>query len=260
MAVDYRTEGDVAIITLARPEAFNAIDAALAAELAEAVQRAGGESRAAVISGQGRAFCSGADLRDLLEDYEVGAPDLSQLITDRFNPVARALAGAEVPTVAAVNGAAAGAGMGLALACDVRVMAEDAYFTSAFINVALIPDTGTSWYLAHTVGLSRALEIAYSGRKVTAQEALDMGMAHAVAPPEDLELEAISRAARLANGPTGAYVATRLLLHRAVTSNLDEALAEERRVQGELGARPAHLEGVKAFLEKRSPDFRSVES
>ncbi|MGH9168736.1 MAG: enoyl-CoA hydratase/isomerase family protein, partial [Acidimicrobiia bacterium] len=225
-----------------------------------ALQRAGEASRAAVITGQGKAFCSGADLRDLLEDYEVGAPDLAWLVEERFNPVARAVAGAQVPTVAALNGAAAGAGMGLALACDLRVMAEDAYFTSAFINVALIPDTGSSWYLAHTVGLSRALEIAYSGRKVAAQEALGLGMAHAVTPPEDLELEAISQAGRLANGPTGAYVATRLLLRGAATSNLDQALAEELRVQGELGARPSHVEGVKAFLEKRSPDFRSMGS
>ncbi|MDP8959861.1 MAG: enoyl-CoA hydratase-related protein [Actinomycetota bacterium] len=258
MAVDYLREGDVAVVTLARPHAYNAVDGRLADELVEALERAGREARAAVVTGEGKAFCSGADLRDLADDYRSGVPDLARVIEERFHPVAAALAAVEVPTVAALNGAAAGAGLGIALACDLRVLSSEAYFMSAFINVALIPDTGSSWYLARLVGLGRALEIAYSGRKVEAGEALRIGLAHRVVEPQQVRAEAVAWAGGLAEGPVEAYVATRRLLHQSGSASLDEALAQERRLQGELGGRPAHLEGVRAFMEKRPPDFRSA--
>lgn len=248
----------MAIVTLNRPDAYNAIDSSLSNDLVEAVERAGRESRALVITGAGKAFCSGADLRDLLDDYREGAPDLAKVIDERFTPIATALARAGVPTVAAINGPAVGAGLGMALACDGRVLSTEAYLMSAFINVALIPDTGTSWYLTRMVGLGRAIEIATSGRRLGAEEALELGLVHQTAEPEDVELEAVSWAGRLANGPIGAYVATRRLLQAASSVSLDEALELERDAQRDLGERPEHREGVEAFIEKRSPDFRSV--
>ncbi len=256
MAVIYEQRGDVAMLTLNRPDVYNAVDAELSAELVEALRRAGGEARVAVITGAGRAFCSGADLAALAGDYQAGEADLAGVIEKRFNPIIEALARARMPTIAAVKGAAAGAGLGMALACDLRVMATDAYFTSAFIKVALIPDSGSTWLLAASVGVSRAMEIAFSGRRVEAEEARSLGLAHRVVEPEALTEEAVSWAAELANGPTHAYVATRELIHAATAVRFKEALELEREAQGRLGSHPAHLEGVRAFMEKRPPDFR----
>ena len=248
---------DVAVITLNRPQVFNSIDQSLTDGLGESLRRASSEARAAVITGSGKAFCAGADLGDLLAEYEAAAPDLESMITRRFNPAVEAILAAEVPVVAAVNGAAAGAGMGLALACDLRVMAESAFFMSAFINVALIPDTGSSWFLPQMVGVSRAMEIAMSGRRVPADEALILGLAVEVVAPEDTVTAAVRRASTLADGPRQAYVETRRIIHAAAAASLEATLAREADVQGQLGARPAHREGMTAFVEKRRPDFRA---
>jgi|FLYL01.1.fsa_nt_gi 2-(1,2-epoxy-1,2-dihydrophenyl)acetyl-CoA isomerase len=258
MSVRYELDRDVAVITLDRPDRFNAIDQALADGVIAGLDRAAGESRAVVITGAGKAFCSGADLADLKEEYGRGEPDLEALIRRRFNPLIEAVLDAPLPVLAAVNGAAAGAGMGLALACDLRVMADTAFLMSAFINVALIPDSGSAWFLAHMVGVSRALEITYTGRRVSADEAAGLGLAHRVVPAERVLEEAKSWAAELADGPKDAYVATRRLVRSAAASPLAATLEEEARLQGELGRRRAHLEGMSAFLEKRKPDFRAT--
>jgi 2-(1,2-epoxy-1,2-dihydrophenyl)acetyl-CoA isomerase len=169
-----------------------------------------------------------------------------------------ALLAAPVPTVAAVNGAAAGAGMGLALACDLRVMAESAFFLSAFIGLALIPDTGTTWLLPHHLGLSRAMELAFSNRRLPAAEAAELGLAVEVVDVDQVVDKAVNVAVGLADGPTRAYVETRRLLVSASHSDPLTALADEQRTQGELGTSPAHLEGMRAFLDKRPPNFRSL--
>ncbi|HEX2152653.1 MAG TPA: enoyl-CoA hydratase-related protein [Acidimicrobiia bacterium] len=257
MAVSYDLRGDVALLTLDRPDRFNAVTQDLSDGLVGGLQRAGDEARAAVITGAGKAFCSGADLSDLMGEYETGGPDLSRVIGDRFNPMVEALLEAPLPTVAAVNGAAAGAGMGLALACDLRLMAESAFFLSAFIGLALIPDTGTTWLLPHHLGLSRAMELTFSNRRMPAAEALDLGLAVEVVPVDSLVERAMVRANGLTDGPTAAYVATRRLLVDAVHSEPNSALEREQRTQGDLGNSADHLEGMKAFLEKRPPDFRS---
>lgn len=257
MAVDYELRGDVAVITLNRPERFNAVTQEVCDGLVEALRRAGSDARAAVLTGAGKAFCSGADLSDLMGDYDRGGPDLHRVIGERFNPMVEALLGAPVPTLAAVNGAAAGAGMGLALACDLRVMADSAFFLSAFIGLALIPDTGTTWLLPHHIGLARSLEFTFTNRRMAASEAAQLGLGEVVDGDSLLD-RAVERAGQLADGPTEAYVATRRLLVGAVSAGPDVALAEERRIQGELGRSPAHLEGMQAFLEKRTADFRKV--
>lgn len=148
--------------------------------------------------------------------------------------------------------------MGLALACDLRMMAESSFFMSAFINVALIPDSSSSWMLPQMVGVSRAMEIAMTGRRVPAEEAERIGLAHRVVADDELGDRAVEWAAQLADGPTEAYLRTRRLIHASGAAGLAEILDEEAQVQGELGRRPAHLEGMAAFLEKRKPDFRSA--
>ncbi len=257
MSVSYETRGDVALLTLDRPDRFNAVTQELCDGLIGGLERAGRESRAAVITGSGKAFCSGADLSDLMDEYQTGGPDLHKVIGERFNPMVRALLAAPVPTVAAVNGAAAGAGMGLALACDLRVMAESAFFLSAFIGLALIPDTGTTWLLPHHLGLSRAMELTFSNRRLPAAEAAELGLAVEVVGVDQVVDKAVNLAVALADGPTRAYVETRRLLVGASHSDPHTALADERHTQGELGTSPAHLEGMQAFLEKRPPDFRN---
>ena len=257
MAVGYQLRGDVALVTLDRPDVYNSVDQTMAEELTAALARAGTEARALVVTGAGRAFCAGADLADLAADYEAGNPDLAGVIHDRFNPVIRALVDVPVPTVAAVNGVAAGAGIGLAMACDLRLGSEYASFISAFINVALIPDSGSTWFLTHSIGVSRAMEMAMTGRRVEAEEAAASGLLHRLVEDDVVEAS-LEQAGLLAEGPTGAYLATRRVLHSASAATLDDALSEEERVQGELGSHPAHLEGVAAFLGKRRPDFRST--
>lgn len=257
MSVTYELRDDVALLTFDRPDRFNAVTQELSDGLVSGLARAGTEARAVVVTGAGRAFCSGADLSDLMGDYETGGPDLSRVIRERFNPMVEAMLQAPVPTVAAVNGAAAGAGLGLALACDLRVMADSAFFLSAFIGLALIPDTGTTWLLPHHLGLSRAMEMTFTNRRMPAAEAGELGLARVV-PGEEVVSAAVSLASDLCDGPTAAYVATRRLLVAASHSDPASALAAERATQAELGTSPAHLEGMQAFLDKRSPDFRGV--
>lgn len=254
MHTTYEPRGDVALITIDRPDVFNAIDAATSQGLRADLARAGEEARAAVLTGAGKAFSAGVDLASQKEEYETTGPDLTKTLREVFNPLIEALHDCRVPTVAAVNGASAGAGMGIALACDLRVMAPSAFFMSAFINVAVIPDSGSSWALPSMVGVSRAMEIAYSGRRVPADESVEVGLAHRIA--EDPVAEALDWAARLANGPTDAYVATRHMLHAGASRSAKDILAMEEAWQGQLGSAPDHLEAVAAFLEKRPPNFR----
>lgn len=256
LGVTYRQDGAVAILTLDRPDVFNSIDQAISDELAEGLQRAGKEAKAAVVTGAGKAFCAGADLGDLMGEYEKGGPDLHRVITQRFNPAVDALIQSPVPTVAAINGAAAGAGMGLALACDLRVMSDRAFFMSAFINVALIPDSGSAWMLPHMVGVSRAMEIAMTGRRVTADEAEAIGLSHRTFEPDQVLPSAIELASTLAAGPTEALLQTRALIHAASAAALGVTLEHEAEVQGRLGSQPNHIEGMNAFLEKRAPEWQ----
>ena len=254
MSVTYRMEGDVGIVTLARPEKFNSVSSELSRELIEAVSR-GSEARALILTGEGKAFCAGADLADLMADYETGAPDLAAVISERFNPMVRALTEAPVPTIAAVNGVAAGAGLGIALACDLRVMSSQAFLLSAFIGLGLIPDTGSTWFLVHHLGLSRAIEFTATNRRMAAEEAENLGLARVV-EPDRLIPEALALAHTLADGPTPAYAANRKVLYGAAAVDLTTALDAERLTQGALGSTSLHLEGMRAFLDKRPPNFR----
>ena len=257
MTIDYRMEGDVAVVTLDRADKYNSVSSDLSRGLIEAISRASTESRAMILTGAGKAFCAGADLSGVMSDYQTGGPDLASLIDDQFNPMVEALVDAPVPTIAAVNGVAAGAGLGLALACDIRLMSSQAYFLSAFIGLALIPDTGSTWLLVHHLGLGRAIEFTATNRRMPAEEVAALGLAR-VCSPEELLAQAVMLGAELTSGPTSAYAANRKILFEAAASNFSTALEAERVTQGELGRTALHLEGMNAFLDKRKPDFKSL--
>jgi 2-(1,2-epoxy-1,2-dihydrophenyl)acetyl-CoA isomerase len=257
MSVEYKLEGEVAVITLDRPDRFNAIDASLSAGLVDAVGRAGSEARVAILTGAGKAFCSGADLNTLLEDYESAAgPDLARLLDEVFHPAIDAMLEARVPLIGALNGVAAGAGLGLALACDLRIMSDAAYLTSAFTGIGLIPDSGTSWWLSRHLGVSRAMELTFTNRRVGAEEARDLGLCLDVVPDEQLMDRSMELARELADMVPDALVATRRLVRNAAGTSLAAAMEAERVEQGRLGRTAEHREGVMAFIEKRRPEFR----
>lgn len=258
MSVEYRREDDVAVITLNRPDRFNAIEGTISSGLLAALDRAGREARAVVVTGAGKAFCAGADLAELEPEYDDGGPDLAEHLENVFHPMVNGLVDCGVPTVAAVNGVAAGAGLGLALACDLRVMADSAFLTSAFTAIALTPDSGTTWWLPQMVGVSRALDITLTNRRIDADEAVRIGLCLEEVPGDRLMSRATEIAHSLANLVPDSLVTTRRLVRDAASRSLTEALAAEQTEQGRLGKTAAHAEGVKAFLEKRKPDFRSA--
>lgn len=258
MSIDYQLDGDVAVITLNRPDRFNAIDAGLAAGTVDALDKAGGEARAVVLTGKGKAFCSGADLSQLMGDYETGGPDLAGLLNDVFHPMVNALANSKVPTVAAVNGVAAGAGMGIALGCDMRIMAESAFLTSSFTAIGLVPDSGTTWWLPRHVGVSKAIELTMTNKRVNAEEAWSLGLCVEVVPDGEVVVRAVELAATLADMVPDSLVTTRRLIRDAAALSFGEALEAEQVEQGRLGKTSEHREGVAAFLEKRKPDFRNT--
>lgn len=256
MTVEYEPRGDVALVTLNRPDRFNAINAELSRDLVAALRRAEEESRAVVITGKGKAFCSGADLSGFADEYDQGSPDLASHLDEEFHPVVHAIGGCAVPTIAAVNGVAAGAGMGIALGCDLRVMAESAYFTSAFTAIGLVPDSGSTWLLPHHVGTSVALEMALTNRRMYAEEARERGVCAEVTPDGGAIEKAMEYARNLCDLPTDALVTSRRLIMGSARLNFVEGLEREKEEQGRLGRTSEHIEGVNAFLEKRKPNFR----
>jgi 2-(1,2-epoxy-1,2-dihydrophenyl)acetyl-CoA isomerase len=258
MSVDYHRAGDVAVITFSRPDSFNAIDDSLSSGMVEAVARAADEARALVLTGAGKAFCAGADLADLIADYEATGPDLGDRLDRVFHPMVESLVDSTIPTVAAVNGVAAGAGMGIALACDLRILAQSASFVSAFTGIGLVPDSGTTWILPAMVGVSRALELALTNRRLGAAEAKDWGLCMEVVADDELVDRAVAVAANLADLVPDSLVTTRRLVRDATVSTFSQALLAEQDEQARLSRTAAHLEGVRAFKEKRKPDYRSV--
>lgn len=255
----YETRGAVALITLNRPASLNSFTTAMHHDLWQAMDAAEANTqvRACVFTGAGRGFCAGADLSDF--DLTPG-PDRVQradpgpVIEKAFNPTTRRLQGMRMPTIAAVNGVAAGAGASFAMACDVVIAAPSASFIQAFSKIGLVPDAGGSWLLVERLGLARAMALAMTGDKLGAAQAKDWGMIWEVA--EDPVAAAWVMAEKLAAMPTKALVATRGLLQGAQARTLDQQLDVERDTQSALGKTHDYLEGVSAFLEKRPAQFR----
>lgn len=257
MSVEYETRGEVGLVTLDRPDRFNSIEPSLSNEMVAAMGTAADEARAVVLTGSGKAFCAGADLAALAPSYQSGGPDLGAYLEDVFHPMVHALSSCPIPVVAAVNGVAAGAGLGIALGCDLRVMAESSFLTSAFTAIGLAPDSGTTWWLPQMVGVSRAMEWALTNKRVSAAEAHQLGLCVEVTPDGEVVDRAIALAATLADLVPDALVTTRRLIREGSGTSFEEQLRSERREQARLGKTEAHAEGVAAFLEKRKPDFRS---
>ncbi len=256
--VTYDVADQVATITLARPEDMNSLDTATKDALLAAVQRAAGDDdvRCVVLTGSGRAFCVGQDLREHVTNISTQSVEEVWATVDRhYTPIALALATMGKPVIAAINGVAAGAGMSMALACDLRLAADTAGFNTAFTAIGLSCDTGASWSLPRLVGTTKAMELLLTPRTVDAQEALTLGLVNRVVPAADLAVEAATLAATLAQGPTLAYASVKASIAFSATHPLAESLAFESRMMARTGGSADHRNAVDAFVAKEKPTF-----
>ena len=253
--VETSRAGAVLTITLDRPDVLNAFNSEMHRGLAAALKDArDGGVRAVVITGAGRGFCVGQDLTEFRE-----APgDIGSRLRGNYHPNIRAIRALEKPVIAAVNGAAAGAGMSLACACDLRIAADSATFVPAFINIGLIPDSGGSYFVTRILGPARAFEWLASGKRLTAAEAQALGLVSEVVETEAFAARVAELAAQLADLPTKGVGMTKRLLDHAVTASLEEQLEREAQLQTAATQTEDFKEGVAAFLEKRPPKFRGA--
>jgi 2-(1,2-epoxy-1,2-dihydrophenyl)acetyl-CoA isomerase len=254
----YRT-GAAAKIVLNRPERMNAWSNAMSADLLDALRDVASDDavRAVMLTGAGRAFCSGADLKEGAQNAAAndGGLDTEATLTRWYHPIVRAIREMPKPVVSAVNGPAAGAGLSLALAADLVVAKESAYFLLAFVNIGLVPDGGGSLFVPARVGFARAAEMAMLGEPVAAPRAVDIGLINAAWPDADFAKNAEALLLRLSNGPTRSYAGTKRELNHWAYSRMAEHLALEASIQSGLGRSKDFAEGVAAFLEKRPAHF-----
>jgi len=249
--IRYEVAEGVAVLTLDRPDVMNALDTQMRAEIQHAMRRVPDEARVAVLTGQGRAFCSGQDLGD----GRATNLDLERTLRDEYMPMLRAIVDCPVPTIAAVNGPAAGAGANLALATDVCIASDDAYFIQAFTRIGLIPDAGGTWFLPRQAGFAKAMGAALFADRITAREAADWGMIYEAVPAESFTAHWRARAAHLAKGPTAAYAHLKTAMRASFGNSLDQQLTLEAQLQGKCGQTRDFREGVVAFVEKRPPVY-----
>lgn len=248
---------DVATLTLNRPDRMNALTPLVFEEAGAAIDRALADgARALVLTGEGRAFCSGADLVPDEYGYAGLPADLGDLLDAHYNPFVRKLAGLDIPVISAINGPAVGAGMGLALTADLTVMARSAYLLLAFVNIGLVPDAGVTWLIAKGAGRAQAMELALLGERISAEDAKAMGLINRVVDDEAVLDEARALALRLAKGPTVAVGMIRKQVAAALNQTLDETLDAERNNQSKAGGTADFREAVAAFGEKRKPIFK----
>ncbi len=241
-------------ITLNRPEAYNAVTAQMGEELLRALNIAATDTtvRCVVLTGAGKAFCSGQDLKEVPSGPTTF---FLEVLRQRYNPIIRALRQLPKPVIGAINGVAAGAGLALALATDFRIMSSTARFVEAFIGIALVPDSGSSFFYVRSLGYARAFEFATLNKPISAEQAYQLGLVNVVVSPEVFPT-AVRRFAELyAQGPTRTYGYVKELLNRALSASLDDMLELEAEYQQRAGETPDYAEGVRAFLEKRSPRF-----
>ena len=250
---DYQTitfdiADDIAMLRLNRPDRMNALNTQMRAEITDAAAAAGRQARVLVLTGTGKAFCSGQDLSD---GGNAAALDLERVLRDEYEPMLRAIADCPVPTISAVNGAAAGAGANLALAADVVIAAESAYFVQAFTRIGLIPDAGGTFWLPRQMGAAKAMGAALFAEPISARQADQWGMIWEAVPDDAFADRWQARAAHLAKGPTVAYANLKQAIRKSWENGLDGQLDLEARLQGECGKTRDFKEGVVAFLEKR---------
>jgi 2-(1,2-epoxy-1,2-dihydrophenyl)acetyl-CoA isomerase len=249
-------QNNIATITLNRSDVYNAFNDALSYELQDALKQTERDAsvRAIVLTGAGKAFSSGQDLKASLET--TGKRNLGESLHKRYNPIIRAIRNMPKPVICKLNGVAAGAGCSLALACDVIIASEQASMIEIFINIALVLDSGSSYFLPRTVGYHRAFELATKATKLTAAEALQMGLVNKVVKPEELDAAVQAEAEFYANAPTKAIALMKKMLTKGMTEGLDAVLDYEAYCQEIAGNTEDNAEGVQAFLEKRKPEFR----
>lgn len=256
--VIYAVSDGIATITLNRPDAMNSLDVATKVALRDAVVQASEDEavRCVVLTGTGRAFCVGQDLKEHVEILRSSSSDeLFRTVPEHYNPTVKAIATMNKPVIAAVNGVAAGAGASLAFACDLRLVAESAGFNLAFTGVALSCDTGASWTLPRLVGRAKALELLYFPRTIPAQEALDLGLATTVVASADLQQEVARLAQRLASGPTAAFGAVRRSVEHSAGHDFATSLEFEAQMMALTGATQDHARAVAAFVAKEKPVY-----
>jgi 2-(1,2-epoxy-1,2-dihydrophenyl)acetyl-CoA isomerase len=253
----FESGGGIARITLNRPDRLNSFTDAMHADLRDALAKVKADAalRALLLTGAGRGFCAGQDLSEREVPEGMEPVDIGATIERNYKPLVLTLQALPMPVVCAVNGVAAGAGLGIALAADFRIASDSARFIAAQIRTARVPDAGLTYFLPRMVGIERALGIALTGRTVTAAEALSLGLVGEVVPGERLMARALSLADELARGPALAMRLTREAISKGADSSLEQALEREHAALIEASAHPDVEEGTRAFLEKREPRF-----
>jgi 2-(1,2-epoxy-1,2-dihydrophenyl)acetyl-CoA isomerase len=250
-----KIENKIAYITLNRPEVFNSFNREMALLLQKTLDDCDKDSnvRAIVLTGNGKAFCAGQDLKEVT-DPELN-PGFRKILEEHYNPIIHKIRTIEKPIIAAVNGVAAGAGANIALACDIVIATENASFIQAFSKIGLIPDSAGTFFLPRLIGFQKATALMMLGDKVSAVEALNLGMIYKIYPSGLFEEEVNTLATTLANMPTKALGLTKRLLNQSLTNNLEQQLALESDLQIEASSSNDYKEGVTAFVEKRKPEF-----
>src|SRR5207253_2117923 len=251
-------QGAVVTLTLNRPEVLNALNRQTTQALTAALEAAGQDPEvgAIILTGAGRAFCAGADLRDVAARAQAGQTDLGEDLRANYAPMIRAIRACPSPVIAALNGTAAGAGLSLALACDVRIATTSTQLIVVFVRVGLVPDAGSLFFLTRMLGLSKATELAITGDPLSADDALRLGLVVAVVPSDQLMPAAMERAHRLAAGPRETYALIKRGMERALHLDLEQTLELESQLQALAAETPDAQEAIRAFLEKRKPIFK----
>src|SRR3954447_23671710 len=246
-----------AVIELNRPETMNAWNTQFGLDLLDAVRTVSTDEsvRAVMITGAGRGFSSGADLKAGFDPTPEGHPDVLTALRDRYHPIITGIRRMEKPVIAAVNGPAVGIGCSLALASDIVLAAESAYFLLAFANIGLVPDGGSSLFVPSRTGFSRAIEMAMLAERLPARQALDWGLINRVHPDEALTGEGEALLDRLSAGPTRSYAGIKRQLNAWIYDGMEQQLELEAGIQQEQAASKDFIEGVTAFLQKRPPEF-----